>query len=187
MSSAFSVNVIDACRPPVELIAPILIDQYYTIGENAVVIQLPQWSADPAYCVDRLVFSPQTLIQGQAGPAVIFDGATITIHYIADVVLAGIHPEGITHNVSINVSLYSATSILSFGVNFRNPCLDPDHISLNADGKVSDFEYVIGYQQSWTHEPFTVIANNAVQALCGPIKYTATMGVISGFGYYDPS
>jgi len=87
-------------------------------------------------------------------------------------------PEGSLFQVKISVDLSGVTSVANLAVTFKNPCLDPDFLSVS--GEAPDFTYQLGdslYNQ-WNHDAFKIEASDKVKALCGNLHYQEDFGTL---------
>lgn len=89
LSVTITFVIIDGCNPPAwynvqaTVFPAVYAPQTYIIGmEQIIYTPANQWVTIPSYCMNRFSLDYSHLITGSAGPAVIFDGTSIIIHYI---------------------------------------------------------------------------------------------------------
>ena len=86
----FTITVIDPCDNPVILHAPELVDQEYTITDDALPYQIPEFIPEPSWC--DVTYS-YTIVDPKGADAVDFDtdpdSRTFTFSNLEDLTLAG--------------------------------------------------------------------------------------------------
>lgn len=57
VSPVFKFVITDSCNPPVAMIPPVYDPQVYTIGQPAIMYQVPQWGTDPSFCASAIPYN----------------------------------------------------------------------------------------------------------------------------------
>jgi hypothetical protein len=112
----------------------------------------------------------------------------VSIYYDADLSLAGSSEEGETYSITIAAELAGETSPTTLSVTLKNPCLSTETYSVNGDAANLDFQFNMAThtENPHTHQPFTVVANEAITGLCGGLVYTVDAGVDTDKIKYTP-
>ena len=109
-----------------------LVDQVYTLTDSAVSYQIPEFTADPAWCDISYSFS---VTHSNGVDAISFNGdptvRSFTFNYATDLLLAG--SSSIDYEVTVTGETgitVKEQSMASFTLTLKNPCIDPGFVSI---------------------------------------------------------
>lgn len=135
--------------------------------------QIPAFVTDPADCP---VFYEFDSTPPDALQAISFDQntRTFTFSFSSSLSLASNVPYEIT--VQGKAGLVSAPKIDSaiMTLELKNPCLDPNFVSISSVAMLSPRSYTDSTFAQWTHDPFQIVTQPISHQFCGSLAYTAT-------------
>lgn len=194
LSSAFLVHIIDECNPPDTyptkpvLTKPTLTNQQYTITEADKPYTIEPWTVTPVSCASQLVYEFSSVIPATGNKAIQFDVDTFTFSYSASDDLSGSTAAGTQYTVQVTAKLHTRTSSQTFVLTVKNPCFDTNYFSVTPAAELDEISYTVGESAKATqHDPFTIVASQAVKNICGGLSYTSqnslgAAGVVSYAG-----
>lgn len=94
--------------------------------------------------------------------------------------MAGSNPSGTDYVITIEATLGQTSSSAPVTVTIKNPCLDPQLLSVTAVTP-PDVDYTLFFtapNNQWTYFDFIINGSPAVKQICGDLVYTVDGGVI---------
>ena len=175
----FTITIVGRCNQPESLSTAFPIrDREYTITDRPFTYQAPSFSVEPASC--DIVYSLE-VSDKSARLAFKFDAnpskRIFTFHNEHDLQITGSHSKQYTVTIIARTgTLEVLEESTSFHLTLRNPCIDPEFVTIEKSALPAGLEYTLydfeseaGYK--FTHEPFTIVTKPIEHNLCGELYY----------------
>ena len=135
LSQVFTITILDPCDQPTSIIGPSLVDQEYTLTDNAVSYQIEPFITEPTWCAVTYRFE----IEHFSGKdAVAFDddhlAREFTFHYVDGLALSGLGSQDfevtVTGELGDGTMSAKVQAQSKFTLTLKNPCIDPGFVTI---------------------------------------------------------